>query len=788
MKNATLRAWLILFGLQLFVILIVFSRFISGQFYFAYIDIGSDSFGQVVPFAMHMARTLASEGFTGWSFESGLGSPTALWLGDVFGLLSQLGGPDHVLPFRVWVYVLKLVLGGAAFFVFVRAYVTRWETVVISALAYSFCGYAVINGQWDSEASAFIFFPLILWAINRHLRSAKVIALPLVVALSLVSGVFFVALAVFLMLCCLAFVLTSPEPKVMLKAWLLKILPLTVIGYLLASPILLPIVLQLMDSSRVGGGQSLFQKILEQSLRLNDWPLINAEIGGLFHKDIFGIGSLYKGYWNYFEGPGFYIGIILLLLIPQIWNGSAKERRVLLLGIGAVILYFLFPVFRYAAMGFAVPYFRVSTLWVTLILLMLAAKAVDQVLVNGVSGRLGLVGAVSCVALLALVTQGGMGANVWQPHVTKVSALAVLAVATLLLANRKILSARLVPFSLMSLVVIETVVIAAPSYIENRVPVTPAQQLYDDGTLEALKAIRQIDKGVFRIEKTYHSVSLDDALAQDYMGVKSYFLHGRGEVDFYIGLGLIPPAQAATAVNYTNWLPNVGPRFVLNSLLGVKYIIAREPVQWPGFVATIKGANYQIYRNELALPLGIVQTKQITQREFATLYAKPERDANFFRDIAIFNAAVVPELIPGYGDAFDLNDLASSKTVSLQDRYINPALVLQATGLRIQQFASNHIVGSIHPEKPGILVFSIPFNQGWSLKIDGQDTATIRANFGMLGAPIQAGEHSVVLDFRLPGQRTGFLLGALGCALLFLALTFRRRRESAGRGISRRLH
>lgn len=780
MKNTTLKSWLILFGLQLFVSLAVFSRFISGQFYFAYIDIGSDSFGQVVPFSMHMARTLAREGFTGWSFESGLGSPTALWLGDVFGLLSLLGGPDHVLPLRIWVYILKLVLGGAAFFVFVRAYVTRWETVVISALAYSFCGYAVINGQWDSEATAFIFFPLVLWAIDRHLRSAKVIALPLVVALSLVSGVFFVALAVFLMLCCVAFVLTSPEPKAMLKAWLLKILPLTLIGYLLAAPILLPIVLQLMDSSRVGGGQNLFQNILEQSLRLNDWPLINAEIGGLFHKDIFGIGSSHKGYWNYFEGPGFYISIILLLLIPQVWNGTTRDRRVLLLGIGAVIIYFIFPVFRYAAMGFAVPYFRVSTLWVTLILLLLAAKAVDQVLVNGVSGRLVVVGAVSCGALLALVTQGSMGANVWQPHVIKVSALVVLAIATLLLASRSILSARLVPFSLMSAVVIEAVVIAAPSYIEGRVPVMPAQRLYDDGTLEALKSIRQSDKSVFRIEKTYHSVSLDDALAQDYMGVKSYFLHGRGEVDFYIGLGLIPPAQAATAVNYTNWLPHVGPRFMLNSLLGVKYIIAREPVQWPGFVASSQGANYQIYRNELALPLGIVQTQQITQQAFAKLADLPEHDARFFGDIAIFNAAVVPQFVPKHGDLFDLVSLVSSKSISLQDHYINPALALQATGLQIQEFSSNHIVGSIHPKKPGILVFSIPFNQGWSLKIDGQETSLMRTNFGMLGAPVQAGPHSVMLDFRLPGQSTGFLLGALGCGLLILTLTLRCRHKSAG--------
>ena len=75
-----------------------------------------------------------------------------------------------------------------------------------------------------------------------------------------------------------------------------------------------------------------------------------------------------------------------------------------------------------------------------------------------------------------------------------------------------------------------------------------------------------------------------------------------------------------------------------------------------------------------------------------------------------------------------------------------------------------------------MLVFSIPFNQGWSLKIDGQPTPLMRANFGMLAAPVTAGPHTVVLDFRLPGQRLGALLGLLGLALL-LVLGYKRWRH-----------
>ena len=160
---------------------------------------------------MHMARKLASEGFTGWSFELGLGGPTNFLVGDVFSLMGMLGGPDAVLPLRIWVYMLKIMLGGSAFLLLIRCYVTRWETAVITALAYSFCGFIVVNGQWDVEATGFVFFPLVAWAITRHLRNGGVVMLPLVTAATLLSGVFFVSVGAFFGFACLAFVLTSPS-------------------------------------------------------------------------------------------------------------------------------------------------------------------------------------------------------------------------------------------------------------------------------------------------------------------------------------------------------------------------------------------------------------------------------------------------------------------------------------------------------------------------------------------------------------------------------------------------
>jgi uncharacterized membrane protein YfhO len=762
----TIKTWGILFGLQVLVVLAVFSGFLTGQFHFAYIDIGSDSYTQVLPDAMHMARKLASEGFTGWSFELGLGGPTALLVGDTFSLIGMLGGPDQVLHLRIWVYLLKIVLGGAFFLLLVRCFVTRWETALISSLAYSFCGFVVINGQWDLEATEFVFFPLILWAIVRTLRTGSVVALPLVLAAALASSVFFVSVGA------AAFIVTAGEPREMFKTWLVKLLPLVLLGYLLSAPRLLPIVMQILDSSRVSGGDALFEKVARESLSVNSWEIILAQIGGLFHKDIFGVGSNYKGYWNYLEGPEFFIGITLLMMIPQVWSGTHKDKKVLLTGIAMVVAYILFPVFRNLAMGFGVSYFRVSTLWISIVLLLLAAKAVDQIIINSVNIRLLFIGMVTSLFCLLLVMHGGLGSSVAKLHVFKVLGLVVLACAVLVLAHQKVIGSRLLPFALLAIVAVEATWMARPSYLEGRGIVTPAlhASAYNDETLDALKAIRANDQGVFRIEKTFDSVSLNDALAQNYMGIKSYFFHSKGVVDFFVGTGLISPSSAGQSVNYTNWLPNAKARYMLNSFLGVKYIISKQPLNWTGFVEVSRGATLSIYRNDLALPFGVVQSKQITKETLSNPSFIGRLDPMAVLDVAIINAAIVEKVVPGYGSAMSLNDLAKLMAASHGEQYFAPATRLQTNGLKIETFSSNHVAGNVNADQSGILVFSIPFSSGWTLKIDGHAVPLMRGNFGFLAAPILPGRHKVTLDFVLPGQNLGLTLGGTGLLLLGLSI------------------
>lgn len=771
---SVLKEWLPLLLLQGLVAGIVLFPFIAGNMYFAFLDIASDTF-VTSAFEMHLSRLFSQQGFTGWSFSVGLGAPLAFAYNDLLGQLSQLGGPDHVLQLRIWVYLLKIALGGGMFFLFVRQLVDRKEPAMLAALAYSFCGYIVVNGVWDSETGIYVFAPLVLWALHRHFRVGDIVAFPAAVALMLFGGVFFVMVATSIAVVFGVHLALSARPADTARTWLTRIFPMTALGFLLAAPYVLPVALQLLDSPRVGT-ESILSRAGGQLLSISDARLLLAQLGGLFHKDIFGIGSFHSSYMNYLESPGFYVGMLPLLVLPQLWKGGVADRRALVVGLLAVGAYFLFPVVRSAAFGFSAPYFRGTTLWVAIGLLVLGTRAIMVVLERGLDVELLAMGAVALYALLGIVYWLTPTAP---NHVLKVAIAIGVWTATLWLAQvGRIARARL-PSLLLLLLLVELVTMVWPSYFISRHIASPADRPDQDMTIAALAAIRADGPPAFyRVEKTFDSFSLADAVAQGYRGVKSYYYHGRSVVNFHENMDLMFQTEVRP-VNYTNWLPGPGDRVVLYSVLGVRYLISHAALDWPGMEKIGAGPGYVVYRNDMALPLGVVQHRQMMAEDLRRLSSLPLQKARTLKDLAMLNAVVLDQPMPQWGRPFDLSVLTSRSELNAVADYAQPAVALQRTGLQVSSFAEDHITGTIRPELPGILVFSIPAYRGWSLKVDGHPVDLMVANFGMLAAPVPAGAHDVELTYRVPGLREGMLVGALGILVLG-ALRWRRARRRRG--------
>jgi uncharacterized membrane protein YfhO len=78
----------------------------------------------------------------------------------------------------------------------------------------------------------------------------------------------------------------------------------------------------------------------------------------------------------------------------------------------------------------------------------------------------------------------------------------------------------------------------------------------------------------------------------------------------------------------------------------------------------------------------------------------------------------------------------------------------------------------VRVDQKSLLVLQTPFDRGWRAYQDGQPAPTLKADIGLLGVALDAGEHKVELGYRTPFLRTAFAVSLI--SLLILALCVRR--------------
>ncbi|MCQ2490181.1 MAG: YfhO family protein [Ruminococcus sp.] len=91
--------------------------------------------------------------------------------------------------------------------------------------------------------------------------------------------------------------------------------------------------------------------------------------------------------------------------------------------------------------------------------------------------------------------------------------------------------------------------------------------------------------------------------------------------------------------------------------------------------------------------------------------------------------------------------------------------------LELTEFSDTRLKGWINVRSRGLLYLSIPYENGWSVFVDGEKVPTVKVFDAMLGAEIGPGEHEVELRYFPDGLGTGIIisLSAAAVSLLLLA-------------------
>lgn len=104
---------------------------------------------------------------------------------------------------------------------------------------------------------------------------------------------------------------------------------------------------------------------------------------------------------------------------------------------------------------------------------------------------------------------------------------------------------------------------------------------------------------------------------------------------------------------------------------------------------------------------------------------------------------------------------------------------LSLNQLNLISFSDNHISGTITVPNEGNLVLSIPYDEGWTVKVDGVETAPNSLfDGGMMSVSLSPGTRYIELNYRSPGILAG---GAISVASWLILLLYLLRKQFIAR-------
>ena len=179
-----------------------------------------------------------------------------------------------------------------------------------------------------------------------------------------------------------------------------------------------------------------------------------------------------------------------------------------------------------------------------------------------------------------------------------------------------------------------------------------------------------------------------------------------------------------------------------DDLFGIKYILSENLV----FEKENERLSYEV--NKDALPLGYLSEKEVLSLDLSD-YEKGKEAQK-----ALFNSIVK--------DGSENYDKAIS--------------YLHRNGFTITEFDTDYISGTANVEKDGVFLFSIPYDEGWTVKIDGRKAETKKAAGYLLSAEITEGDHEIELIYTVPGIEAGAVISLVSLLSFCVMLLIRRKK------------
>lgn len=780
---------------------IIFKDYILLKQLYLFMDCGMDSLATFYPKWVHVANYLRKTGIPMWSFNCGMGKD--IFPGEInnpFSLILYASG-NKLAESVIYVEILKFILTSiTAYFYFRTINLSKYAST-IGSLMLSFCGYMVAGSSGWYGHSTFVFYG-VFWLFSFELLYKKnnIFIFPLAVFLMSSLNLFYIyIITVFLFtyaslryfsekgVDCLNFT------KLMLKLTALGFLGLCMNAVFIFSPLL-----NMLTSPRVSGSSGYFHKLYSTPIFALASPMeYLTMIMRFFSTDILGSGdkylmilngkeqvcSVYKGWLNHFEDPLFYCSIPALLLAPQLFFIlNTRKKKIYSLFLLLWILPLIFPFFRYALYLFSGNYYKGGlNFFIPAITVFIAVQSLNHIDVTGRLNRRALFITATILILMILFPFLLLKNDILVSRICLYAISLILSYAILIFLMSKPKLHRTSKLLFLLLLIGELVAFSSTT-VNKRTTISykdfTSKQGFNDYTIDAIKYLKSKNNGFYRIQKNYLSipyVSFNDSEAQGFYGTPSYdSFNQKFYIDFLSGAGLLDPSNEIQ----TRWAVGVSQSMLMQSLVDVKYGLTKKQnnlFKKFKYKLMTKIGDVYVYENPLALPLGFTCDTYMTESNFRKLSHQERRVAM----MKLFTVSkydmvkldgfrkVTPDFIPS---CYTMMEYSKDVTM-LRDDHMN-----------IKKFTQNHIIGKINLKKKKMIIFSIPYDPGWSAQINGKDTSVLIVDFGLIGLIAPKGQNVIELKFTPLFLQIGLIISCIAIGiyttLIFICVYSRHRKHS----------
>ncbi len=818
-------AYLLAFFIPVMSMLVIFYAkniypFGSGTF------LRTDMYHQYAPFFSELQYKLKHGGSLLYSWDVGLGvNFTALYayyLASPLNFLAVLLPQSLIIEFMTYMIVVKIGLCGLTSAMYFRRHYRKLNVgCAIFGVLYAMSGYVAAYSWNLMWLDCILLFPLVMLGLERLVRGESPVMYVLCLGLCILSNYYIsIMICLFLVIWYLCQMVLQPISWEERSRSIPRFVLCSLLAGGLAAVMLLP---ELCALQGTASANSSFPDTVKQYFTIVDMfarqmPLVETE-QGLDH-------------W-----PNIYCGAMVFLMLPLYFmNREISLRRKACYGALLIVFYLSFSlnVLNFIWHGFHYPNSlpcRQGFIYVFLLL----AMCYEAYLHRRAISRQQLGAALGFACLFILLCQKIITDDAFEWYTFYVSlGLVLLYGLFFYMEQHRRWGYNILLFAVLFAVSLESLVnMAATS-----VTVTSRNNyIQDNAEVKALVSrVRQTDQGFYRFEKMSRKTK-DDGAFMHFPSVSIFSSMAYAACsDLFELLG----CEASTnAYSITGSTP------LVNMLFSVKYsLYSQEPIaaeERGQYYVDMEGDTY-LYGTDFALPLGYLLTEE-QLNAFDTKAGTPALVQNSLCE-SLGTAPVLETVLGNFSDgdysfttesagdyyvyvnnrkikevkvssdslekSFDNVDrgfflelgwLEAGETVKISSetsgekmdcdayRFDYTALsevyrVLSRSGFDISKWTDTEVEGTVVAETDGVLMTSIPYDDGWTVYVDGSEVQPEMIKDTFLGISITSGAHNIRLCFFPKGLKLGMAISG-GSLLLFLLLLAWSRQESRKRRMKR---